>query len=95
LDVKELLTGVGLFTFGVGSYVNMRRSVYDDRRALRIARARWWIDRGSARRAGLSQEEWFEDYVRFQRKAFKWVFGPFVLLWTSLTLVLVVRGLIG
>jgi hypothetical protein len=87
--------GAGLAAYGCAFYTGARWWVRDDERLRKAAVSRWWVDRGMARRRGLTQEEWDSHWAQGQRSMVKWVIPAFMVLWMALSLGAIVHGLLA
>ena len=45
---------------------------WDRERATRFGEERWWIDRGPARRQGLTKDQWLDKWATSQKALSKW-----------------------
>jgi len=94
----QVAEGVGLAAWSVGFYVFARWQGSNDSRMRRLAQARWWLDRRTVRalrRGKMSQEEWFGRLARNYRATVKWAFTPVVALSLTLSVALLVHGVIS
>ncbi len=92
MHVSQLLTGIGLFVWGILVAVLGWWNAWDPVRARRNGERRWWLDRRRARRRGLSKDEWFDKSARSQKAIAKWIGVPVMGLWFVICLVEIVRG---
>jgi hypothetical protein len=65
---------------------------WDPARARRMGETRWRLDRRTARKRGLSRDEWLDRWARSQKAIAKWFGIPFLGLWFVICLVVIVRG---
>ena len=93
MDSSQLLEGLGLFAWGVLVAFVGWRVAWDPARARRVGASRWWLDRGMARRRGLSKEEWLDRWARLSHTLAKWVGIPALLFWFALCVWMIARGL--
>jgi hypothetical protein len=78
---SEFLIGVGLLAWGILIAVLWWSIAWDREGARRVGEKRWWIDRGTARRRGLTKEQWLDKWVTSQRAIVTWVGIPFLAMW--------------
>jgi hypothetical protein len=95
VHVSQLLVGVGLFAWGILMAFLGWWIAWDPVRARRVGERRWWLDRGVARRRGLSKDEWLDRWASSQKALVKWIGIPFLLLWWMASVWMIVRGLSG
>jgi hypothetical protein len=92
MDVGEFFEGFGLLVYGVAFITFVRWQVKSDERMRRLAKSRWWVDRRSARKQGLSQEEWFAKFAGSQRQIVKWAFTPFMVVWFAFCIATIIHS---
>ena len=93
VDAGEIGIGAGLAVWGLTFYIGTKWYVQDDERLRRMAPSRWWLDRRSANKRGLTQDEWFDRWALGQRQLVRWVVTPFLAVWLLLCVAEVARGL--
>jgi len=81
VDTSQLLIGVGLLAWGILMALLFWWNAWNHERARWIGEKRWWIDRSTARRRGLTQEQWLDKWAASQKALFKWVAIPILAIW--------------
>jgi hypothetical protein len=92
--LSEVATGIGLAAYGSGFGYLLNRYRTRPELRLRVAQSRWRIDQSTARRRGLSQEQWFAEYAESQRRLVQWLGLPFTAVFVAVSLVELVHGLL-
>jgi hypothetical protein len=69
------------------------RTAWDPEGARRIGESRWWFDRGTAHRRGLTKEEWLDRWARWEHALAKWFGIPALITWFAACGWLIARGL--
>jgi hypothetical protein len=95
VHASQLLVGIGLFVWGMLVAFLGWWIAWDPVRAGRVGERRWRIDRGMARRRGLSRDQWLDRWASSQRTLAQWIGIPFLILWCTLSVWMIVKGLGG
>ena len=96
MNVGQVLVGLGLAAYGVAFLGGCLWYVRADRRLVRLAESRWWLDRRvvrKIRRGTMTKDEWFERFIQRQRALVTWGVTPVAVIWIVACTVLLVRGL--
>jgi hypothetical protein len=83
VDWSQFLIGVGLLAWGILMAILWWSIAWDREGARRVGEKRWWIDRGTARRRGLTKEQWLDQWATSQKALAKWAGIPILVIWFS------------
>jgi hypothetical protein len=92
---SQLLIGIGLFGWGMLLAFLAWSIAWDPMRARRAGERRWRIDRGMARRRGLSRDQWLDHWASSQKTLVQWIGIPFLIVWWTIAVWMIVKGLGG
>jgi hypothetical protein len=92
---SQFLIGIGLFAWGMLLAFLAWSIAWDPMRARRVGERRWRIDRGMARRRGLSRDQWLDHWASSQKTLVQWIGIPFLIVWWTIAVWMIVKGLGG
>jgi hypothetical protein len=92
VDTHQFLVGLGLFAWGILVAALGWRIAWDFDRARLVGERRWRIDKGTARRRGLSRDEWLDRWANSQKALAKWVGIPFLAVWFAISVWLMIKA---
>jgi hypothetical protein len=95
VHASQLLVGVGLFAWGMLVAFLGWWIAWDPMRARRVGERRWRIDRGMARRRGLSRDQLLDHWASSQKTLVQRIGIPSLIVWWTIAVWMIVKGLGG